>query len=528
MVNGKEPFENDEQIINEQVKFGRKVSKLCVDLINCCLEKEGYKRIRLFKILEHLWMNSDNVTPVETESNWELNNSQLIDANQEDCTDRMLIAPVSQINVNNSSQQHQIKVLKLNGSLSISSKSKLQLIKSKSLENIHLNVNISWFHNNRKVIKRSSSMNDVNMNQTSSSTNNLSNKLRMNSNLIQTKLIDDHNLPTTISDDLFNVLMRFEKNRLRTFKNWPHSFITPSELSKAGFYYLFNSDQVCCFDCKLVLSNWKNGDKAIAEHYANSNRCKLINGYNVGNVTIDRTPLELLRDYIDLEAFEPIQPNNEEILFEYDQISDYEDLEQSSDNFATFNLNQIFELMKSEEKRLKTFESWPEHLIDKVRPTDLAQCGFFYTLKSDKVVCAFCRTPAWDWKETDVPIKEHFKHNPDCVLLQDVECGNQPIKPVKFFDLLSEYQDIGPISYSSWEDEITSEEENEPIDTLKINLLRKVLVTHKQGDNKYLIIDRRIETFKNWPHLFLKKERLADAGFYYLGKNTNCLLFFVC
>jgi len=463
---------------------------------------------------------------------------------------------------------------------SFSSASFYRLRRSKSLDNIHLNVNISWF-SNCNIIKKSRSMNYVNINNNQPTTTTTHQLLRMNnSNLIHTKLIDDHNLPTTISDDLFNVLMRFEKNRLRTFKNWPLSFVTPSELSKAGFYYLLHSDQVRCFECKITLFNWEQGDRAITEHFNNNTRCKLLNGYDVGNVAIDRTPLELLQEHVPLEALTPVESNHEEVIFEYNDLSsDDEELEQLNKNAIRFvneqktlnsplelaqmrfNEDELFALMKSEEKRLRTFDTWPKELVDKVKPTDLAQCGFFYTLARDKVICAFCRIPAWDWADTDIPIKEHYKHNSDCPLLNDIECGNQPIQNIKFNVLLMEFQDIVPNYSSSYsEDEIAfpaswnsnnfSRQEpavqvsnhflinshnnssiNQantfdelPLDQFKLSQLNKIreyILPHKQADDRYLLCDSRINTFKNWPHKFPKKEQLAKAGFYYLGTDDQ-------
>ena len=437
-----------------------------------------------------------------------------------------------------------------------------KLRRSKSLDNIKLSITTSWFKKqNVNKLTRSQSISSLH----NAKNSNLINKSSFTSSdsqmkqLINCKLIDDHNLPTLISDDLFNLLMRFEKNRIRTFKNWPVSFVTPLDLSKAGFYYLLNNDLVRCFECKITLFNWELGDLPILEHYKNNPKCELLNGYNVGNVQIDKTPLDLLREHIDLEEFHPIQ-SSENVIFEFDDDYDSDDLEldnnglifdrdnhrdkaalqQEQQNEQTFNEDLLFELMKNEEKRLKTFDTWPECLIDKVKPIDLAQCGYFYTTIKDKVICAFCKVPAWDWASTDVPIKEHYRHNPDCPLLNDQECGNQPIKNVKFKELLLEYQDIAPNSFSdedvsflqfsnfsrqlsnnsSSSGNEQSSNHDEQIDLNELNKLKnlsKVILTHKHVD-KFYTYQNRLSTFEKWPTDNLNKNLLADAGFYYLGK----------
>ena len=414
------------------------------------------------------------------------------------------------------------------------------LSRSKSLTNLHLNVNVCWFSINNKLTRSASasSISDrVNENVNKSPP-------RMNSSRLvdnKTRAAEDHNLPKCISDDLFNILMRCEKIRLRTFENWPLDFITPSELSKAGFYYTLVGDQVCCFECKVVLFNWEVDDRAIVEHCKNNPKCKLINGYDVGNVPIDRTPLELLNERVDLRVFRPVQ-QTEDVIFEFNDLDDDdEDLEQLNTNALQFSPRtsrrspttplapfeeQIFEQMKSEAKRLKSFDTWPTELVDKVKPVDLAQCGYFYTAIYDKVVCAFCKTPAWDWAATDVPIKEHYKHNSDCPLLNDVECGNQPIVEISFKELLMQYADIAPNYSSSYSDDEVSflqmnrtNQSVSPLPPANLNqpTFDKVILKH-QPVNKFYTFEQRMETFKNWPYKFPKKDRIAEAGFYYLGK----------
>ena len=374
-------------------------------------------------------------------------------------------------------------------------------------------------------------------------------------------LIDDHNLPTSISSGFFGTLMKFEKNRLRTFKNWPLDYMTPGELAKAGFYYLLTSDLVRCFECKITLFKWELGDRAILEHYKNNPKCPLINGYDVGNVPIDRKPLDVLQDFIDLDEFQPVMPNEDPIcsfgylssdqeleeLDEDAQIFDrerivHQDSQTEQNAPQSFSEDQLFELMRSEEMRLKTFDTWPRHLVDLVKPADLARCGYFFTTIKDKVICAFCKVPTWNWEATDVPIKEHYKHNQDCPLLNDQECGNQPIKPVLFKELLLEFSDIAPScsSYSD-EDEVSfflsrpesferqlssdscSSQPRAPISNETLNELNKykdlskLFLAHKSVD-KYYTFEDRLKTFEKWPLQQMNKNRLADAGFYFLGE----------
>lgn len=56
------------------------------------------------------------------------------------------------------------------------------------------------------------------------------------------------------------------ESRLETFSSWPHSFINPVDLAEAGFRFTGYEDQVECFFCGLILSDWKIDDCPFVEH----------------------------------------------------------------------------------------------------------------------------------------------------------------------------------------------------------------------------------------------------------------------
>lgn len=468
------------------------------------------------------------------------------------------------------------------------SKYESKLRRTKSLDNLHLHVNVSWFAGGKltrsqslECLVNSSRNSDVvdlygpveeeQISGCAETTeyDQMKSRYRLLRRLRSRRLIDDHNLPKCISGDFFNALMKYERNRLRTFKNWPSDNVTPADLAKVGFYYLLTGDFVRCFECKIILHKWDLGDQPILEHYKNNPRCHLVNGYEVGNVPIDRTPLDVLRQHIDLNEFRPVPPS-ENVRYTYDDLISDEELEELDENALifererivprqnisatenapqSFSEDQLFELMRSEEMRLKTFDTWPSQLAELVKPADLARCGYFYTTIKDKVICAFCKVPTWGWEPTDVPVKEHYKHNQDCPLLNDQECGNQPIKPVLFKELLLEFQDVAPNYSSSYSDDDVSflrftdfsrQESNNsdsgssqvgmtPIsnETLnelnKLKDLSKLFLAHKSVDKFYTFEDR-LKTFDKWPLQHMNKNRLADAGFYFLGECVSVVL----
>jgi len=63
--------------------------------------------------------------------------------------------------------------------------------------------------------------------------------------------------------------LRDKDARLETFgPNWPHHHpnLSPSEMSKVGFFWLGQGDRVKCYYCDGALSRWKTDDDVFVEH----------------------------------------------------------------------------------------------------------------------------------------------------------------------------------------------------------------------------------------------------------------------
>ncbi|XP_015196862.2 baculoviral IAP repeat-containing protein 2 isoform X2 [Lepisosteus oculatus] len=166
--------------------------------------------------------------------------------------------------------------------------------------------------------------------------------------------------------------MRHEQDRLETFQSWHLTNITPSELAKAGFYYLGPADRVACFTCGGQLSNWEPGDRALSEHQRHYPHCRFVRGDRTENVPI---------------------PSN-----------------------APLNVSNP--LMQLCEERLLTFVNWPSRIP--VRPDQLAKAGFYYVGRNDDVKCFCCDGGLRCWESGDDPWVEHAKWFPRCeYLLQE-------------------------------------------------------------------------------------------------------------
>jgi len=87
----------------------------------------------------------------------------------------------------------------------------------------------------------------------------------------------------------------------------------------------------------------------------------------------------------------------------------------------------MYELMRKESNRLKTFQMnppWPKDYVDIKK---LAKAGFFYAFNGDNVHCAFCRGQVCRWDRDDDPMAEHARHFTTCPFIMGGEVGNEPL-----------------------------------------------------------------------------------------------------
>ena len=83
--------------------------------------------------------------------------------------------------------------------------------------------------------------------------------------------------------------MRYEEARLESYSHWPKSdMVRPSDLAKAGMYFIGPGDRVKCAFCKGKLEGWMQ-DNPLEEHRKHFGiRCRFVQGAQVGNVPISQ------------------------------------------------------------------------------------------------------------------------------------------------------------------------------------------------------------------------------------------------
>ncbi|XP_037979006.1 E3 ubiquitin-protein ligase XIAP isoform X4 [Motacilla alba alba] len=274
-----------------------------------------------------------------------------------------------------------------------------------------------------------------------------------------------------------------ERDRRGTFVGFPQDCpVSALALAQAGFVYTGEGDKVKCFSCHTTIERWVPGDSAVERHKQLAPNCKFITEaaflesdmdpvtQNYQNRTENGTSnsaLSCALDDPDVEA---------DYLLRTRRVVDMSD--------TLYPKNPA---MCSEETRLKSFHSWP--LNDELTPQELANAGFYYTGVGDQVACFCCGGKLKNWEPGDRAWSEHKRHFPKCLFVLG--------------------RDVGNVSSES----IPSE--------LGISGLNNAQHPRNPSMAKY---GKRLQTFLSWIYP-VDKERLAEAGFYSIGKGDHVVCF---
>ncbi|KAM3965044.1 inhibitor of apoptosis protein isoform 2-T2 [Aphomia sociella] len=200
-----------------------------------------------------------------------------------------------------------------------------------------------------------------------------------------------------------------EDERLKSFANWPVSFLTPERLAKNGFYYKGRGDEVCCAFCNVEIMSWREGDDPAVDHKRWSPHCPLLRKQvSTGNLGMDLLKMQAsTASFVNSsmngrdECGTKVLPNKPTpVHLQYNTIA----------------------------ARLRTFEDWPRSMPQK--PEDLADAGFYYTGTGDKTKCFFCDGGLKDWEINDDPWEEHALWFSRCYYVHHVK-GPDYIKKVQ-------------------------------------------------------------------------------------------------
>ncbi|XP_063700335.1 death-associated inhibitor of apoptosis 1-like [Culicoides brevitarsis] len=227
-----------------------------------------------------------------------------------------------------------------------------------------------------------------------------------------------------------------EKNRLATFNNWHLTTTDKRLLAQIGFYYTGTNDLVKCFFCNVEIGMWQPEDNPVDEHLRWSPNCPLLHGRETSNEPIDAEALKRILPQISYDTC-GIRANNSsqssvgsgyaEISVNHANPSNIRDLSPQPSSSSSQERTPRASLLSParahehpefaiESHRLISFEDWPKTM--KQKPKELAEAGFYYTGKGDRVACFSCGGGLKDWEEMDVPWEQHAMWYSKCEYLK--------------------------------------------------------------------------------------------------------------
>lgn len=178
-----------------------------------------------------------------------------------------------------------------------------------------------------------------------------------------------------------------ESDRLATFIDGGYSneFVKAEDLALFGFYFYKRPDTVKCAYCGVLIEDFEDGDEALGGHLKFSPNCPLLEKKRATrNIPLDEN------------IFKQRAP----------PVSNYDECGSENLNHHKFQYPQF----RLPHRRMETFETWPVGIEQK--PNELVEAGFFYSGRSDLVVCFACGLYLNQWENGDIPLVEHKKLAP--------------------------------------------------------------------------------------------------------------------
>lgn len=259
------------------------------------------------------------------------------------------------------------------------------------------------------------------------------------------------NVPTSLNK---------EKKRLSTFSNWTLVTTDKRLLAQIGFYYIGPTDLVKCYFCNVEIGMWQPEDNPVDEHLRWSPNCPLLHGRETANEPIDAEALKRIlptisydtcgirasssqssgsQSYAETSVNHANASNIRDISPQPSSSGSQEMIATPMTNIGSGQRAHEHPEFAIESHRLVSFEDWPKTM--KQKPKELAEAGFYYTGKGDRVACFSCGGGLKDWEEMDVPWEQHAMWYSKCEYLK-------LMKGQEFIDEILARKSSPPSSYT--------------------------------------------------------------------------------
>lgn len=201
---------------------------------------------------------------------------------------------------------------------------------------------------------------------------------------------------------------RFEAARLKSFESFPDFLVNPSRMAAAGLYYTGNGDRVRCFECKVEIYQWLEGNVPMYDHRRWRPQCRFVKQLPCGNVPLGVDPTSI-----------PAYNRSRDVCGPYEHATAASPLKfhsTSSSNLASLRIEKAKTPVHPEfatyDARFKTFEFWPKSMPQ--TKEDLTEAGFYSTGRGDQTLCYHCGGGLKDWEANDVPWEQHARWFSKC------------------------------------------------------------------------------------------------------------------
>uniref|UniRef100_A0A0P4WDH8 RING-type domain-containing protein n=1 Tax=Scylla olivacea TaxID=85551 RepID=A0A0P4WDH8_SCYOL len=320
--------------------------------------------------------------------------------------------------------------------------------------------------------------------------------------------------------------LRFEKERLETFIDWPVTWLSPADLAKDGFYYLRTADHCACVFCRGIVGAWEKGDTPREEHQRHFPLCPFIKGQPVGNIPLDQgsiisriTPspeaspaLPLSMDVCSMDVCGSGRP----MPGSYPESSPPKKTGLEGIGLPQHSGPKRKDFL-SQHDREKSFSQWPEMV--KQKPKELAEAGFFYCGLSDHVRCFHCGNGLRNWEKDDDPWEEHARWYPECnyVLVKKGQDFIDKVRREKPPYLRS--QPVNKASSSAGVRTNITEQELDPL--MELDIIQATLAMGFPSDKVRSALRRKLVQ-TGLP--FLRLETCIEAVLLYMEEETRLAL----
>lgn len=315
--------------------------------------------------------------------------------------------------------------------------------------------------------------------------------------------------------------LRFEKERLETFIEWPVTWLSPAELAKDGFYYLRTADHCACVFCRGIVGAWEKGDTPREEHQRHFPHCPFIKGQPVGNIPLVHGSI-ISRITPSPEASPALSLSMDVCGSGRPMPGSYpESSPPKKTGFEGIGLPQHSGPKRkdfiSQRDREDSFAQWPEMV--KQKPKELAEAGFFYCGLSDHVRCFHCGNGLRNWEKDDDPWEEHARWYPECnyVLVKKGQEFIDKVRREKPPYLRS--QPANKASSSAGVHTNITEQELNPL--MELDIIKATLAMGFPSDKVRSALRRKLEQ-TGLP--FLRLETCIEAVLLYMEEETRLAL----